>query len=382
MEHCQCPKTFSDDISITLKVFGVQWGSAEDYFTYSVSPVNVEFTKRSILSHVARIYDPLGWLSPFILLAKLLLQNLWRVGVPWDEIIPANLCDDWVSFVSDLSSIKSIKIPRKTVIDLAATHQLIGFCDGSTKAYGCCVYLRSSIDDQKQVSLLISKSKVVYIKPLTVNRLELCGALLLSRTLKHMQTFLISKINISHIVAYTDRSTVLAWINTEPYKLKPFVAHRVVKITDAFEPSTWRHVSTQDNPAEFPSRGISCAELVNCKRWWSGPDWMLSSPDHWPAQSRCKPQDELPELKTRTLIAQSRESDKDIMKVLLNRYSPLSRLQRELAWVFCFISDSRKEPSQREKGHLTTNEVKCSLLSLIKYVQWGSFNQEMSQLKS
>ncbi|CAK1595198.1 unnamed protein product [Parnassius mnemosyne] len=343
MEHCQCPKTFSDDSSIKLKVLGVQWDPEEDYFTYSVSPVNVEFTKRSILSHVACIYDPLGWLSPFILLAKLLLQNLWRIGLSWDEIIPANLCDDWVSFVSDLSNIKSIKIPRKTVIDLAATHQLIGFCDGSTKAYGCCVYLRSSIDDQKQVSLLISKSKVVPIKPLTVNRLELCGALLLSRTLKHMQTLLISKINISHIIAYTDSSTVLAWINTEPYKLKPFVAHRVVKITDAFEPSIWRHVSTQDNPADFPSRGLSCAELVNCTRWWSGPDWMLSGPDHWPAQSRCEPQDELPEFRTRTLIAQSRESDKDIMKVLLNRYSSLSRLQRVLAWVFRFISNSRKE---------------------------------------
>ncbi|CAK1589715.1 unnamed protein product [Parnassius mnemosyne] len=165
-----------------------------------------------------------------------------------------------------------------------------------------------------------------------------------------MQTLLISKINISHIVAYTDSSTVLAWINTESYKLKRFVAHRVVKITDAFEPCTWRHVPTQDNPADFPSRGLSCAELVNCTRWWSGPDWMLSGPDHWPAQSQCELQDDLPELRTRTLIAQSRESDKDIMKVLLNRYSSLSRLQRVLAWVFRFIPNSRNEQSQREKG--------------------------------
>ncbi|CAG5008036.1 unnamed protein product [Parnassius apollo] len=116
MEHWECPKSFSDDGSITLKVLGVQWDPTEDYFTYSVSPVNVEFTKRSILSHVARIYDPLGWLSPFILLAKLLLQSLWRIGLSWNELIPANLRNDWVPFVSDLYNIKSIKIPRKTVI--------------------------------------------------------------------------------------------------------------------------------------------------------------------------------------------------------------------------------------------------------------------------
>jgi hypothetical protein len=56
-------------------------------FQFKTISVNKPYTKRGILSVVSSLYDPLGFLSPLTFLAKVLLQNLWRIGAQWDEEI-------------------------------------------------------------------------------------------------------------------------------------------------------------------------------------------------------------------------------------------------------------------------------------------------------
>ena len=66
--------------------------------------------------------------------------------------------------------------------------QLHGFCDASETAYGCVFYLRMiDVSDQVHIALVISKSKVAPIKKLTIPRLELCGAHLLSQLLHYVK---------------------------------------------------------------------------------------------------------------------------------------------------------------------------------------------------
>ncbi|XP_046967542.1 uncharacterized protein LOC124535377 [Vanessa cardui] len=102
-EHCQVPKSFCDDKNQqTLKILGVQWDPIEDNFTYSQSELNPKCTKRSILSNVARIYDPLGWLTPMVLQAKLIIQELWRLQLNWDDPIPEDIVEQWKEFVAEL----------------------------------------------------------------------------------------------------------------------------------------------------------------------------------------------------------------------------------------------------------------------------------------
>ncbi|KAA5558232.1 hypothetical protein F3G48_32385, partial [Pseudomonas aeruginosa] len=149
----------------------------------------------------------------------------------WDETVPSDMLSQWHLFTSEFHYLKDIKIPRLIVPPHSKSYELVGFCDGSTKAYGCSVYLRITTDTEITSHLLIAKSKVAPLKVLTVNRLELFSDVLLAKILKHISNLLnesqTSNITLSKLWAFTDSSTVLSWLQTAPHRLKTFVAHRV-----------------------------------------------------------------------------------------------------------------------------------------------------------
>lgn len=383
VEHCQIPKSFCDENhQHIIKILGVQWDPLKDFFTYSISALNSSFTKRAILSGIARIYDPVGWLAPVVLIAKFLLQELWRLNLGWDDTVPPDIANKWRNFLLELDYVKNITVPRKVTADRAVQHQLIGFCDGSSKAYGCCVYLRSVGPEECQAHLLIAKSKLAPIKPLTVNRLELCGAVLLARVLKHMHNLLKNKIPINQTIAFTDSSTVLSWLHIEPHKLKTFVAHRVVKITEDVPLEYWQHVSTRDNPADHCSRGLSSGKLAECASWWVGPDWLAKDISCWPGNSRFEFSDDIPELRPNACLAQATivPNEPSLIFTLLERYSSLTRVQRILAWCLRFISASSRHTETSKT--LTVKELDHSLQRLIKHEQQAYLTEDVQSSKA
>ena len=85
---------------ITVKTLGMLWNSLSDTFTYKVSiNSNSNFTKRNVLSQIARIYDPLRLLSPVISKAKIFMQELWLLKLDWNEKLPPNICKQWHAFI-------------------------------------------------------------------------------------------------------------------------------------------------------------------------------------------------------------------------------------------------------------------------------------------
>ncbi len=112
-------------------------------------------------------------------------------------------------------------------------------------------------DASISVSLVISKARVVPLKPLTTPRAELVAAYLLAKLLDYTSQLL----HIPDIYAWTDSFIVLCWLRKLPSTLKTFVAHRVSAIQDLVPTSKWRHVSTTDNPADLLSRGLPTSQL-------------------------------------------------------------------------------------------------------------------------
>ena len=115
------------------------------------------------------------------------------------------------------------------------------------------------------------------IKRLTIPRLELCGAQLLSQLLHHVKTLF--NIPITDIFAWTDSTFVLSWLVGSPRRFKTFVGNRVAAIVDHIPPDCWNHVSSARNPANCASRGLFPTELITHEICWNGTDWLKSLPE-------------------------------------------------------------------------------------------------------
>ncbi|KAJ8974514.1 hypothetical protein NQ317_000316 [Molorchus minor] len=106
-----------------------------DTFSFDVSPLDRPCTKRTILSELARIFDPLGFLTPISFFAKYLIQLLWSLGLEWDEAPPPHVLNLWFRYKSELPLISKISIPRQVVPDNFLECELHGFSDSSEKGY-------------------------------------------------------------------------------------------------------------------------------------------------------------------------------------------------------------------------------------------------------
>ncbi|GFT55170.1 integrase catalytic domain-containing protein [Trichonephila clavipes] len=126
-----------------------------------------------------------GLIGPVITRAKILFQSLWQLKLDWNDPLPSKLVSYWKSFIDALESINCLDIPRYCLQDKSIRTELHGFTDSSEKAYGAVLYLRCiNTSGQIYVRFLCSKSKVAPLKSITIPRLELCAAVLLSKLLK------------------------------------------------------------------------------------------------------------------------------------------------------------------------------------------------------
>ena len=174
------------------KTLGLEWYTTTDTFHLTISkfPQSERVTKRLLTSDVAKVYDILGWYSSVTVTMKILLQRIWDQHVDWDDFVPDHIQDVWSQWRSELPVLSTKPIPHCYFPKEAeiSSAQLHGFSDASEDAYAGVVYLRmiNSVGDI-HTSLVMSKTKVSPIKRLSIPRLELCGAEVLSRLLQHVK---------------------------------------------------------------------------------------------------------------------------------------------------------------------------------------------------
>lgn len=202
------------------RVLGLCWDLSNDKLFYKIheEAVNKEFiwTKRRILSKIGKLYDPNGFLGPIIMTGKIIIQDLWRDKLDWDEQITGDIQKKWKTFNEDLKNIRDITINRWLGTTEAIEMQLHGFCDASEKGYGAVIYSRVRERETYRMEIIASKSRVAPLKMTTIPRLELCAASLLANLMKIViPAFKIKQIRV---FAWTDSQIVLQWI-TNPSPL-------------------------------------------------------------------------------------------------------------------------------------------------------------------
>ncbi|XP_011876998.1 PREDICTED: uncharacterized protein LOC105567062 [Vollenhovia emeryi] len=187
-----------------------------------------------------------------------------------------------MSWLLDLQEIEKVRIPRCLTpkVDYYGDAQLHTFCDASLKAYAAAVYIRIVIPDSPaHVALIMAKSRVAPMKPMSVPRLELQAALLAARLTCAVAKEL--EIPCSKWYMWSDSQTVLRWLKAEPHTRQTFVAHRLGEISELVPSAIWRWVPSKMNPADCATRGI-CEDAKVKQTWFEGPDFLKLSETQWP----------------------------------------------------------------------------------------------------
>lgn len=198
----------------------------------------------------------------------------------------------------------------------------------SQRAVSAVIYIRATNDQEEIISsLACSKTKVAPLKRMTVPRLELTGAVILTKLMSHVLRIL----DLSHSPVYmwTDSIVTYTWINNHPSKWKDFVYNRVCYIQETLPQATWKFVPGSDNPADCATRGLAPSQLSEHSIWWTGPRWLSQQPSTWPQYPQLPSQnDNLEERPTQSYVITKTQSIEPWN--LINQYSSLTRLLRDL----------------------------------------------------
>ncbi|XP_068723496.1 uncharacterized protein [Montipora capricornis] len=319
------------------KILGTVWNHAKDMLLFNVNPPNdITLTKRTVLSQIARIFDPVGFAAAFLVRAKVGMQRLWQQGLEWDQELPSASREEWIRFFQEMGDLNHVTFERSlTPADAIALPILCIFSDASNEAFGTCAYVRWRTESNEyDTRFIAAKSRVAPLKPLTIPRLELQAAVLATRLYQSIAEE--SRLQFEKVVFFSDSNIVLSWIRSQARGFKPFVSARVAEIQSNSDPSQWRHVPGELNVADDVSRGIPAQRLIG--RWKQGPEFLRLPEEEWPQENLTADLSEVDKERRKTqaiLLTGSHEV------IDCKKFSNWRKLVRTSAYVFRFIRNLR-----------------------------------------
>ena len=98
----------------STKVLGMTWIAQSDAFGFDVTPLpeGICITKRMVLSFLSRLFDPLRFVVPFVMAIKCLFQELWALGLQWDEELSPEYKVKFLRWVDGLKVVSGWSVPR------------------------------------------------------------------------------------------------------------------------------------------------------------------------------------------------------------------------------------------------------------------------------
>lgn len=396
------------------RVLGVSWCVESDSFKVTITSKDTLPTRRSILSSVSSTYDPLGFLSPVILPAKMILQELCGKRFSWDENIPSETAHKAILWFSDLAKLHGFKVKRCLKPDWfgnITSAQLHHFADASEKGYGVVTYLRiMNENNQVHCSFILGKSRVSPLKQVTIPRLELTAAAVAVKIDKFMRKEL--QIHLDDSLFWSDSTTVLKYIASESARFKTFVANRVSLIRDNTKPNQWMYVNSELNPADHASRGMNADSFIKCKDWIHGPAFLWKEKEHWPISPDVSNEILKEDVEVREVTVNVTEVDENQINKLICHYSDWHHLKKAVSWMLrlkhllqklskqrkCLSSQTTEFESPKHKADfvakqmckfkstlkgtlLTAADVAMGEMEIVKFCQKQSFKNEITALQ-
>ncbi|XP_058826511.1 uncharacterized protein LOC131686262 [Topomyia yanbarensis] len=283
----------SDGLS-TEKILGMWWDTEKDSFTFKLS---IRFqddllsgrrrpTKRETLRMSLLMFDPCGFIAHFLMYLKVLLQEVWRSGIGWNDEIGEKEFEKWLLWVKVLPSVEDIEIPRcfRQLTSVNVQIQLHTFVDASENGFAAAVYLRFQQGSKIECAVAGAKTRVAPLRFLSTPRAELQAAVLGVRLTNTIQRALNVKVNQRFF--YTDARDVCCWLNSDHRRYSQFVAIRVSEILESTEVSEWHWIPTKQNVADLGTKWKGFPDLTPQSPWFHGPSFLWTLEEEWPITLR------------------------------------------------------------------------------------------------
>ena len=379
------------------RALGIQWCVRSDTFGFSICPKPRSPTRRGVLSAASSIFDPLGFLAPFILTAKQILQDLCRIKLEWDEEIPPQYTPRWENWLLDLPKLSSFSISRCLMpaeFGQIASSQLHHFSDASEDGYGSVSYLRL-VNEEGNIhcAFLFGKSRVTPLKAVTIPRLELSAATMSVRHDRMLKREIEIPLSMPSMF-WSDSMSVLRYIKNETKRFHTFVANRISMIRDGSIPNQWRYVEGTLNPGDSASRPMTAEALLSSNQWLMGPEFLWEPEEVWPQNpSLGSIPCEDPEVKADIMVSMvSMTKFVHPLTEYFHRVSSWYRLKKSIAW-FLRYRDNLRRLAERKKSResvgsvrmkdlcfITIEEMQIAELEILKNVQRYHFPEELEVL--
>ena len=388
-ERAPSVKVGDENIAMPVeRVLSVSWDTNSDCFVYEVVKRNIADTRRKMLSLIASLFDPIGFLAPFLVRANILLQRMWQCGIGWDDVLPSELLEEWSKWREELNGISQFRISRfyRHVPNSPSAIELHVFGDPSEQGFCSVGYLRFCYTSGAvKCAFVMAKTRVAPKKPLSIPKLELQAAVLSAR----LSLVVIKEHDyiIDSTYFWTDSSTVFQWIRGVSKRHPAFGANQIGEILDSTDPYQWNHCPGMLNPAGDGSRGLPVTSITSGNRWLNGPAFLLLPEEKWPkGNSTLEPpkqyaDDPQTQETTVTCIGEVKDTKNQIEHFSPARYSSLTRFLRVTAYLSRFIYNCRHSKSERRVGTLLVEDIEEGRKFWVRSTQAESFPQEVAALK-
>ena len=372
-ERAGAVKEINNDTELPQeRALGVHWNVQTDAFVFNIDLKEkaslVKVTRRTILSIAASLFDPLGFLAPITLIPKLIMQELCRSKLDWDDPAPQNLTNRWEEWLKEMPLLSSTEITRclkPENLDREMTSELHFFADASETAYGAVCYLKVGAPHKFKVSFIIGKARLAPIKLITIPRLELCAAVLAARLAELVRRELRLSVNTTYF--WTDSMTVLRYIQNTTSRYKTFVANRLGTIHDLTDVAQWHFIEGTINPADLASRGFMPSEKNKLKTWLSGPTFLQTS--KYPDSTSLEHPSALQDTEDHDLVMTTAEKHQ-FLDSILERCGSWNKVKESTRLVLRFVEIIARRPVEVDEESI-----------IVRRIQEASFDEDYARLK-
>ena len=243
-----------------------------------------KFCRRTVTGKVAGVFDPEGLVTPVTAKFKLHLHDLCVLKLDWDDAIPEEYLERWVSNLDDIQKLKDVRFRRSVVhpdtesLDMS----LIVSSDASKEIGIATVHSRMKLKSGLyHVQLVCAKSKIV--TDLTIPRAELKAAVV-ATTLSYCVKVSLGE-RLRDVIHVTDSTIVLYWLSQDQRPLQTGVRNAVIEIRRLSDPSSWYHVESENNVADIGTRSDLPVDLSLTSEWQTGKPWMRWEVEEMPIRT-------------------------------------------------------------------------------------------------